>query len=178
MFQARPPALPADGLALLDSTIGKACRVAPGAARSNAEAECLNRSRGGQCSKLHVCADGAGRILRLAPSHREAIPRNDVSKADRGQHSGPRHAPARLRAAFAADGCAVHSPPKLGMVDPSPWDRTIYLRRHHVENLFSKLKDRSRIALRHDETGQSWMGFAHLIASAINLRVAEFSRRL
>ena len=134
------------------------------------------------CSKLHPCADGAGRILRLVPSP--------------GQHSDLRHAPAlvsgipardaaldrgyvsaRLRAAFAADGCTVHTPPKLGMVDPPPWDRAIYARRHHVENLFSKLKDWGRIALRRDKTRRSWMGFAHLIASVINLRIAEFSHR-
>ena len=31
----------------------------------------LGRSRGGLCSKLHACADGAGRILRLiaSPGH-------------------------------------------------------------------------------------------------------------
>ena len=161
------------------SVCAGAHRAASGAARSDAEAECLGRSRGGLCFKLHACADGAGRILRLVPSP--------------GQHSNLRHAPAlasprkppcgfagvpardaaldrgyvsaRLRAAFAADGCAVHTPPKLGMVDPPPWDRAIYARRHHVKNLFSKLKDWGRIALRRDKTRRSWMGFAHLIAS-------------
>ena len=50
-------------------------------------------------------------------------------------------------------------------------------RRHHVENLFSKLKDWNRIALRRDKTRRSWMGFAHLAAAVINLRVTEFSHR-
>ena len=72
--------LPADGLVLLDSITCKAHRAASGAARSTAETECLGRSRGGLCSKLHACADGAGRILRLIPSP--------------GQHSDLRHAPA------------------------------------------------------------------------------------
>ena len=138
VFEALRPALPADGLVLLDSTTCKAHRAASGAARSDAEAECLGRSRGGLCSKLHACADGAGRILRLVPSP--------------GQHSNLRHAPAlasprkppcgfagvpapdaaldcgyvsaRLRAAFAADGCAVRAPPKLGMADPPTWNKT------------------------------------------------------
>ena len=156
---ARPclrPALPADGLVLLDSTTCKAHRAASGAAGSDTEAECLGRSRGGICSKsgergaeacrgplgstLHACADGAGRILRLVSSP--------------GQHSDLRHAPAlvssrkspcgfagiaardaaldrgyvsaRPCAAFAAHGCAVHTPPRLGRADPPPWDRTIY----------------------------------------------------
>ena len=84
---------------------------------------------------------------------------------------------AKLRAALAAEGCTVHTPPKLGMVDPPPWDKAIYARRHHVENLFSKLKDWGRIALRRDKTRRSWMGFAHLAAAVINLRIAEFSHR-
>jgi hypothetical protein len=46
-----------------------------------------------------------------------------------------------------------------------------------VENLFSRLKDWARIALRRDKTRRSWMGFAHLAASMINLRFAEFSHR-
>ena len=84
---------------------------------------------------------------------------------------------ARLRATFAADGCAVHTPPKLGMVDPTPWDRATYARRYHVEDLFSKLNDCSRIQLRRDETRRSWMGFAYLAATLINLRVSQFSHR-
>lgn len=78
MYKALRPALPTDGLVLLDSTTCKAHRAACGAARSNAEAECLDRSRGGLCSKLHVRADGAARILRLVPSP--------------GQHSDLRYA--------------------------------------------------------------------------------------
>lgn len=72
---------------------------------------------------------------RMTPALVSGIPARDAA-LDRGYLS------ARLRAAFAADGCAVHTPPKLGMVDPPPWDRTIYARHHPVENLFStKLKD-------------------------------------
>ena len=182
VFEALRPALPADGLVLLDSTTCKAHRAASGAARSNAETQGLGRSRGGLCSKLHACADGAGRMLRLVPSP--------------GQHSDLRQAPAlisgtpardaaldrgyvsaKLRAALAAEGCTDHTPPKLGMVAPPPWDKAIYARRHHVENLFSKLKDWGLIALRRNKTRRSWMSFAHLAAAVLNLRIAEFSHR-
>ena len=101
--------------------------------------------------------------LRVNPARDAALGRGYVS--------------ARLHAAFAADGWAVHTPPKLGAADPPPWDKKIYARRPHVENLFSTLKNWSRIALRRDKTCQSWTGFAHLIASVINCRVAESSHR-
>ncbi|HYI82224.1 MAG TPA: transposase [Acetobacteraceae bacterium] len=151
-------------------------------AGSTAAAEALGRSRGGLCSKLHACADGAGRILRLVASpgnHSDlryaaalasGIPACDAA-LDRGYVS------AALRAAFAAEGGAVHTPPKRGMVDPPRWDPALYARRHKIENLFSRLKDWARIALHRDKTRRSWMGFAHLAATIINLRLAESGHR-
>jgi transposase len=63
------------------------------------------------------------------------------------------------------------------MVDPPDWDPTLYARRHAIENLFSRLKDWVRIALRRDRSRRSWMGFAHLAATILSLRTAEFSHR-
>ncbi|PZP41774.1 MAG: hypothetical protein DI601_20175 [Azospirillum brasilense] len=97
------------------------------------------------------------------PASRAALDRGYVSAA--------------LRAALAAQGCTVHTPPKRGMVDPPAWDPKLYARRHQIENLFSSLKDWARIALRRDKTRSSWMGFAHLVATIINLRAAQSSHR-
>jgi transposase len=63
------------------------------------------------------------------------------------------------------------------MVDPPAWDPELYARRHQVENLFSSLKDWARIALRRDKTRRSWMGFAHLAATMINLHIADSGHR-
>jgi transposase len=179
IFEHLRPALPVDGLVLVDSTTCKAHRAASGAARSTAEAESLGRSRGGICSKLHGCSDGLGRILRLIDSpgnhsdlrHARAliadIPAKDAA-LDRGYVS------AKLRADLAAQGCTVHTPPKKGMLNPPPWDKAIYARRHHIENVFSRLKDQARIALRRDKTRRSWMGFTYLAATMINLRLEKF----
>jgi transposase len=134
------------------------------------------------CSKLHACADGAGRVLRLIASpgnhadlrYATALA-SDIPACDAALDRG--YVSATLRAAFAANGCTVHTPPKRGMVDPPEWDPKLYARRHHVENLFSRLKDWVRIALRRDKTRRSWIGFAHLAATMINLHIAEFSHR-
>jgi transposase len=161
-------------LLLLDSTTCKAHRAASGAVGSSATAEALGRSRGELCSRLHAAADGAGRILRLvaSPGHHSdlryatalasGIPACDAT-LDRGYVS------ASLRTAFAAAGYTVHTPPA--------WDPVLYARRHHVENLFSRLKDFARIALRRDKARRSWMGFAHLATTMINLRIAESGPR-
>jgi transposase len=182
IFEALRPGLPADGLLLLDSTTCKAHRAASGAVGSSVAAEALGRSRGGLCSKLHACADGEGHVLRLIASpgqHSDlryatalaaGIPACDAA-LDRGYVSAP------LRVAFAAAGCTIHTPLKRGMVDPPAWNPALYAKRHQVENLFARLKDFARIALRRDKTRRSWMGFAHLAATMINLRIAECGHR-
>ena len=96
------------------------------------------------------------------------IPAKDAA-LDRGYVSE------KLRVDLVAQGCTVHTPPKKGMLNPPPWDKAIYSRRHHVENMFSRLKDQARIALRRDKTRRSWMGFAYLAATMINLRLTQFS---
>ena len=180
VFEHLRPALPADGLALVDSTTCKAHRAASGAAHSTAEAESLGRSRGGICSKIHACTDGAGRILRLvdSPGHHSDLRyaralMADIAATDAALERGC--VSTRLRNDLAAQGCVVHTPPKQGMINPPPWDKAIYTQRHHIGNLFARLKDQARIALRRDKTRRSWMGFVHLAAILINLRLAKFS---
>jgi transposase len=180
IFEHLRPALPADGLVLADSTTCKAHRAASGAAHSTPAAESLGRSRGGICSKIHASTDGHGQIMRLidSPGHHSDlryarplmadIPAKDAA-LDRGYVS------TKLRADLAAQGCTVHTPPKKGMLNPPPWDKAIYARRHHIENVFSRLKDQVRIALRRDKTRRSWMGFAYLAATMINMRLDQFS---
>ena len=48
--------------------------------------------------------------------------------------------------------------PTLGD-QPAPFNREIYGCRHHVENLFQRLKAHKRIALRSDKTATSFAGF-------------------
>lgn len=180
LFEHLRPMLPAAGLVLADSTTCKAHRSASGAAHSTAEAEALGKSRGGIGSKIHACTDGLGRILRLKSSpaqHSDLryaraligdLPATDAA-LDRGYVS------ARLHADLARQGCTVHTPPKKDMRNPPPWNKAIYAKRHRIENMFSRLKDDARIALRRDKTRRSWIGFVYLAATMINLRLADFS---
>lgn len=182
VFERLRPPVPAAGLVMADSTTCTAHRSACGAASSNAEAECLGRSRGGLTTKLHACVDGMGRVLRLIASpgqhadlrHARALladlPARDAV-FDRGYVS------AKLRCDLAAQGCTAHTLPKKGMVDPPAWDTRLYARRHLVENAFCRLKDYARLALRRDKTHRSFLGFAHLAATVINLRLENFSHR-
>jgi hypothetical protein len=44
-----------------------------------------------------------------------------------------------------------------------------------VEKPISRLEDWACIQLRRDRTLRSWMGYAHVAATMINLRTAKFS---
>jgi hypothetical protein len=96
VFEALRPILLADGPLLLDK------RHLQGLSRHEG-------LPGGLCSKLHPCADDAGRVLRLT--------------ASRDHHSDLDYASALASgfSAFASVGCTIYTPPKGGMVDLPAW---------------------------------------------------------
>jgi len=49
---------------------------------------------------------------------------------------------------------------------PLAYNKTLYRQRHKVENMFSKLKDRRRIATRHDRCAHTFFS-AICIAAAV-----------
>jgi len=53
---------------------------------------------------------------------------------------------------------------------PLEIDTEIYKWRHLIENLFGKLKEFKRIALRAEKTDQSFAAMIHLAAAVINSR--------
>jgi transposase len=53
---------------------------------------------------------------------------------------------------------------------PLPLDAELYKWRHLIENLFCKLKEFKRIAMRADKTDQSFRAIIHLAAAVINSR--------
>ncbi len=40
------------------------------------------------------------------------------------------------------------------MLNPPPWDKVIYARRHHIEWLINRLKQAQRIAIRYEKRGR------------------------
>ena len=53
---------------------------------------------------------------------------------------------------------------------PLPIDNEMYKWRHLIENVFGKLKEFKRIAMRADKTDQSFAAMIHLTAAVINSR--------
>ncbi|MGK7870854.1 transposase, partial [Falsiroseomonas sp. E2-1-a20] len=88
-------------------------------------------------------------MLPHLPPARELI-------GDRGYDSG------RFRAALQDKGITPCIPSTRRRKVPIPHDPTLYRQRHRVENMFGRLKDWRRIAMRYDRC-------AHTFFSAITL---------
>ena len=121
-------------------------------------------------SKLHAVCDGHGRPVLLlltegqvsdckgAAILQHLLPEDGIFLADGGYDA------AWLRESLKARGMTVCIPPRKTRNAAFPFDKTLYKRRHLIENTFSKLKDWRRIATRYDRC-------AHTFFSAICLAV-------
>ena len=71
----------------------------------------------------------------------------------------------RFRASLMKRGIASCIPPRKNRKNRIDFDSTLYRQRHWIENMFAKLKDWRRIAMRYDRC-------AHTFFSAICLAMA------
>jgi transposase len=90
---------------------------------------------------------GARRLLGSLPPAKELL-------ADRGYDAN------WFRAALKEKGITPCIPSKKNRKHPIEYDKTLYKQRHKIENMFAKLKDWRRIAMRYDRC-------AHTFFSAI-----------
>ena len=84
--------------------------------------------------------------------------------ADRGYDADP------LVAALAARGTRAVIPPRRKRRHPREYDAARYAQRHHIERLFSRLKQFRRIATRYDKLDAHFLAFIHLAATVLWLR--------
>ncbi len=122
---------------------------------------------------MHVVGDGAGRPVRL---HLTAGQRSDfkgadvllpnlpaakVLIADRGYDS------AKVRKIIEDQKIEVCIPSKKNRKKTIPHCAETYKRRHKVENLFAKLKDWRRIAMRYDRCAHVFKSAIYIAATVI-----------
>ena len=58
-------------------------------------------------------------------------------------------------------------PPRKNRKEPVEWCKTTYKKRHKVENMFAKLKDWRRIAMRYDRCAHTFFSAICLAATVI-----------
>lgn len=137
------------------------------------EEEAIGLSRGGMTTKLLAAVDEAGHlcafVLTSGNLHDQTAARR-MMEAFRGIHfvGDKGFDSLSFRKALHEQGATGSTIPRRGFTkledQPAPFDRSLYRQRHHVENLFQRLKSHKRIALRSDRTATSFAGFIILAA--------------
>ena len=149
-------------IAMLDSTYIKAHRTACSLA-SDGKPRLLGRSRGGMTTKIHLLCTAGGQPMdfmvtggevadiKIAP---ELVSRNKMKAflADKAYHS------LTLRKQLAERRIKICIPPKSNTKTPVEFDKTLYRKRHKIENLFSRLKDWRGIAFRTHRNASHFQG--------------------
>ena len=97
---------------------------------------------------------GAHLMLDVLPPASELI-------GDRGYDSN------YFRAALKDRGIEPCIPSRKNRKVAHPYDTTLYRERHHVENMFAKLKDWRRIATRYDRCADIFFGAIIIAATVI-----------
>lgn len=90
----------------------------------------------------------------------DALPPTKALLADRGYDSD------WFRQALAERGIAPCIPSTRSRKQPIPYDKGLYRQRHWIENMFAKLKDWRRIAMRYDRCAHTFFS-AICIAAAV-----------
>ncbi|WP_152096277.1 IS5 family transposase [Rhizobium dioscoreae] len=158
---------------MIDATHLKAHRTAASLLKKGMFPRRIGRTKGGLNSKLHTVCDDEGRPIVMLLSegqmsdHKgarlvlDALPPAKVLIADLGYDSTP------FREALQAKGIEPCIPSSRSRKVPYPYDKTLYRKRHKVENLFAKLKDWRRIATRYDRCAHTFFSAICIAATVI-----------
>jgi transposase len=101
-------------------------------------------------------SDHKGAALML-----DALPSARVLIGDKGYDSD------RFRQALTARGIEPCIPSRRGRKRRIPHDRKLYRQRHRIENMFGRLKDWRRIAMRYDRCAHTFMSAICLAATVL-----------
>src|SRR5262249_43494481 len=147
----------------VDGTIVRAHQQAAGAHSGSAEADALGRSQGGFSTKVHIRAEGGGKLRTrvLPPGQRhEAVACEALMAGGAVQRAGcgrPKRRPRRLvgdkayssgtiRHSLRCPGIRITIPRKQNEHRTGLFDRTIYRLRERGERLINRLKQHRRLA--------------------------------
>ena len=121
-------------------------------------------------SKLHVVCDSQGRPLQMYLSAGQTsdyigaagllrfMPRVKYLLADRGYDAG------WFRKALTDMNITPCIPSRKNRKVPIPHDAALYKKRHKIENMFGRMKDWRRIAMRYDRCADIFLSACALAA--------------
>jgi transposase len=148
------------------------CGLNPAGGR---ETQAMGLTKGGWNTKIHAAVDGAGvpRVLLLSAgqdadvSHaQEVLEGLEIKTAvlDKGYDSDP------LRIWLFERGVTPCIPAKSNRLDPLPYNKRSYRKRHLVENFFQRIKTFRRVATRYDKLAETYFGWV-LLATVVKFGI-------
>ena len=124
-------------------------------------------------SKLHAVCDGNGKPVTLLLSEGQmsdykgaalllpSLPKAKELLADRGYDAD------WFREALIRKGVAPCIPPKKNRKIQIEYDKELYKQRHKIENMFGRIKDWRRIAMRYDRCAHTFFSAICIAATVI-----------
>lgn len=124
-------------------------------------------------SKLHAVCDGDGRPVAMlltagqvsdykgAAELLDDLPEAKELLADRGYDAN------WFRQALQERGITACIPPKRNRKEQIDYDKNLYKQRHKIENMFGRIKDWRRIAMRYDRCAHTFFSAICIAASVI-----------
>lgn len=91
----------------------------------------------------------------------EKLPAGSTLIGDRGYDSD------HFRTALNERGIKACIPPTKNRKQPIDYDKALYKRRHKIENMFARLKDWRRIAMRYDRCAHTFFSAVCLAATVL-----------
>ncbi len=142
------------------------CALNPAGGR---QTQAVGLTKGGWNSKVHAAVDRAGvpRVLLLTAGNEadvnyamDVIEGIEMETAvfDKGYDSNS------LRHQLLDQGVLPCIPSKSNRIDPIPYNKVTYKKRHLVENFFQKIKTFRRMATRYDKLAINYFGWVVLAA--------------
>lgn len=127
----------------------------------------IGNSRGGANTKIHALVDGKGRPLRLLLTEgqrNDIIAAPDLVEGRTGKWilAYKAYDSDDFRQLLKSLGLEACIPPKVNRLHPAAYHKGYYKHRHHVENLFGRIKGKRAIATRYEKLASRFLALVTL----------------
>ena len=151
---------------MVDSTCCRAHQSSAGARKSSG-AQAIGITRGGRNTKIHTVCDALGNPLRfvLTAGQRhdsKPVPELLYGLAAKALVADKACDSDKIVQSAQAQGMQVIIPCKVNRKKQRALDRSRYMARHLVENLFQRMRVFRRVATRYDKLDVTFLGFVHI----------------
>ena len=151
---------------MVDSMCCRAHQSSAGARKSSG-AQAIGITRGGRNTKIHTVCDALGNPLRfvLTAGQRhdsKPVPELLYGLAAKALLADKAYDSDKIVQSAQAQGMQVIIPCKVNRKKQRALDRSRYMARHLVENLFQRMKVFRRVATRYDKLDVTFLGFVHI----------------